>query len=79
MNYQDGVKVRVGDMLKYSDDSEGKVVCSMDDDHYSKENPREQWAHLEKGVMVESESFGLIHYPEELDSDIVFLRHQNTT
>ena len=37
-------------------------MCSMDDDVYTDAYPREQWAYVRTGVMIEFPKWGLIHY-----------------
>ena len=67
MNYPDGQKVLVGDRLKLWDGCHGTVMCSMDDDEYTPEFPRDHWAYLKIGVMIECNLAGLVHYdaPDE--------------
>ena len=67
MNYMDGQKIRVGDTVKLWEGCSGVVVCSMDDDEYTPEYPREEWSYLKTGVMIDSDQAGLIHYPRLTD------------
>lgn len=62
MNYPDGQKVLVGDRLKLWDGCFGTVVASIDDDEYTSEHSREQWAYLKAGVLISSNQAGLVHY-----------------
>lgn len=61
VNYPDGTLVKVGDIVGLEDRG-GRVVCSMDEDVYTDAHPREQWAYLCTGVMIEFPKWGLIHY-----------------
>lgn len=63
----DGQKIRVGDTVKLWEGCSGVVVCSMDDDEYTPEYPREEWSYLKTGVMIDSDQAGLIHYPRLTD------------
>lgn len=62
MKYDDGQDVKLGDKVKLGEDENGLVVCSIDDDQYSDEHPKDQWGYLGKGVMIEFPKYGLIHY-----------------
>jgi len=64
MNYPDGTKVRLGDTLKLWEGCVGTVVCSIDDDEYTPQYPKTEWGYLDRGVLIESEQAGLIHYIE---------------
>lgn len=76
MKYSDGKKVRLGDKVKLGKDENGIVVCSIDDDEYSDGYPKEQWGYLEKGVMINFPSYGLIHYKEP-ESDLKLLARED--
>jgi len=68
VTYPDGKKMIVGDGLKLWNGCVGTVVCSIEDDEYTPEHPRDQWAYLKTGVLINSSQTGLIHYhaPEDL-------------
>lgn len=74
MNYPDGQKVRVGDLVSLGGHS-GTVVCSIDDAVYSDAHSEAQWAYLGKGVMIEFGDLGLIHYVEP-EPDLQLMRRQ---
>jgi hypothetical protein len=58
-----GKLIRVGHHLKVGGDwAVGIVVCSMDTGEYSTSHPKEEWAYLERGIMVQTDKAGLIHY-----------------
>lgn len=69
MKYHDGQSVMLGDKVKLGKDENGIVVCLINSGEYSDDIPKEQWSHLEKGVMIEFPLYGLIHY-ETLEPDI---------
>jgi len=53
----------------------GTVVSDIDGGNYgtSPEYSADQWAYLGTGVMIEFESFGLIHYTEP-EQDLLLIR-----
>jgi len=60
-----GKLIRVGDGLDIGHGwATGVVVCSIDTGDYSPEHPNEQWAYLERGIMVETDNAGLIHHTD---------------
>ncbi|MBR1222686.1 hypothetical protein JQ557_32125 [Bradyrhizobium sp. U87765 SZCCT0131] len=67
MKYSSGEQIRLGDLVRLGDDSEGVVVCSIDADEYSLEYPRAQWSYLGRGVVVVFPKFGPIHYQQPED------------
>lgn len=69
MNYPDGKKVMVGDRVKLWEGCHGVVVSSIDDDQYTDEYRKAEWAYLKRGVLIKSDKAGLIHY---LDPDSTF-------
>jgi hypothetical protein len=75
MKYPDGQEVCIGDRVVLGGNA-GIVVCSIDSDAYSADHPKEQWGYLAKGVMIEFEELGLIHYLEP-EPDLR-LRHRGT-
>lgn len=64
MKYADGNEVKLGDEVELSDGGKGVVVFSIDTDEYSPEYPKAQWSYLKRGVMVNFEKYGAIHYEE---------------
>ena len=69
MKYSNGEEIRVGDKVQAWEDCTGVVVASMETDQYSVEYPKEQWAHLKVGVMIDTDKVGPVYYPEP-DSDL---------
>lgn len=72
MRYSDGHEARVGDIVLIDGKHRGTVVASIDADEYSTETPKEQWAHLGKGVLIHTDFGGLVHYPD-LDHEHIVL------
>jgi len=46
----------------------GRVVANIDQDEFSAECPRGEWAYLVHGIIVMTDEAGLVHYdsPDEL-------------
>ena len=73
MNYPDGQSIRLGDKVGIGKDTGGIVVCSIDTDEYSEEYPKAEWASLNRGVLINFPAYGLIHYEQEPDRDLVLI------
>ena len=65
MKYSDGEEIQVGDLVENSEGDQGTVVCSFDTNQYSLDYTRENWGYLKRGVLVNFQSFGLIHYESD--------------
>jgi hypothetical protein len=65
MRYRDGTEIHFNDKVIFEDGSSGIVVFSIDLEEYSQAYTENDWAYLESGVMVLSETSGLIHYSLE--------------
>jgi hypothetical protein len=76
MQYPDGKLVRVGDRVRLASDAEGRVVCDFDHDEHAAEFARSEWQYLKKGVLIETEQFGLIHFPED-DPGLEIVRRES--
>jgi len=73
--YHDGQIASVGDVVNLAGRI-GRVVCSIDDAKYSDDYPEKQWAYLQRGMQIEIETLGLIHYQEELEAHLSLVRRQ---
>jgi hypothetical protein len=76
MRYPDGQIAKLGDEVSLAGRS-GKVVFSIDTSEYSDAYPENVWAYLQKGVMIEIEGMGLVHY-EEPEIDLILIRRRET-
>ena len=74
MRYSDYNEARLGDEVAIDDIYKGVVVASLDTDEYSARCPREEWAHLGTGIVVDTNFGGLIHYPSGDYEHIVLVR-----
>jgi len=54
--------MRLGDKVADRGGLEGRVVANIDRDEFSAECPKKEWAYLNRGVLVETEGAGLVHY-----------------
>ena len=54
--------MRLGDTVADRAGLTGRVVANIDRDEFSPECARNEWAYLNRGVLVESEEAGLVHY-----------------
>lgn len=73
MKYCDGQVSKLGDIVSWGGKL-GTVVSDIDGGQYgtAPEYSAEQWAYLGAGVMIEFESYGLIHYTEP-EHDLVLV------
>jgi hypothetical protein len=72
--YADFNEARLGDEIIIDDIYKGVVVASLDTDEYSASCPREEWAHLGTGIVVDTNFAGRIHYPNGDDEHIVLVK-----
>jgi len=71
MNYEDGILVEPGDVVRIDRRDRGRVVASIDTGKYLPDN--ESWAYLGEGIMVETEFAGLVHYTTKTTDTIELL------
>ncbi|PPT76179.1 hypothetical protein XaplCFBP3122_10585 [Xanthomonas arboricola pv. populi] len=64
MHYSDGHEAILGDTVAIAVAHRGVVVACLDRSEYSLEYPEAEWAYLGRGVLVQTEFGGLIHYPD---------------
>jgi hypothetical protein len=72
MKYFSGEEIRLWDRVEPWGGCYGIVVFSIDTDEYSSQYPKEHWADLARGVMVDTDLAGLIHF-DEADGDLTFV------
>ena len=56
--------MRVGDTVVDRTGLKGRVVANIDRDEFSPECPKNEWGYLIRGVLVETDDAGLVHYEE---------------
>ena len=67
VRYCDQSVVMLGDRVALGGGAEGVVVAIIDECKYSDDFVPEEWSYLERGLLVKSKEFGLIHYPRVVD------------
>jgi len=72
VNYADGNESRVGDIVSIDDQYWGTVVACLDRGEYADAYPAAQWSSLGKGILVDTDFEGLVHYSDE-DADRMIL------
>lgn len=71
--YPDGQEVMLNDKIALGSDSEGTVICLITEGKYRDEEAK-AWGYLKSGVIVDTTSYGIIHYHDDcLDSDMRLL------
>jgi len=74
MKYPDRQQVKLSDGVQFgANGPSGRVVGIVDADEYEGDFRATEWSYLATGVLIESDKYGLIHFPSELDSDIVLV------
>ncbi|WP_408952895.1 hypothetical protein [Lysobacter sp. Hz 25] len=69
VRYSDGFEVRIGDQVLSYELNRGTIVALIDRGEYSAKFPQAEWAYLERGVLVETDFGGLVHYPNGFKHD----------
>ena len=54
----------VGDRIELSDGLTGVVVALIDRGEFSDDYPEREWSYLKRGILVLTDSVGLVHYVE---------------
>lgn len=65
MKYADGTEMKLGDRVVIAGKYRGVVVADIDGSNYSAVHPKEQWAYLGSGVMIDTDFAGLVHYQQD--------------
>ena len=64
MKYNTGNSAKIGDRVRLWKDCLGTVVCSIDDEEYTLEFPRNVWSYMKIGILIEADNGSLFHYVE---------------
>ena len=75
MKYFDGNNILLGDTIGLGGGMQGVVVACIEENEFSPEFSKEQWSYLKKGILVNSEQAGIIHYLKSC-VDLILL-HRN--
>lgn len=74
MRYADSNEAQQGDVVAIDDKYRGVVVAVIDTASYSERFPSEQWSYLGRGIVVDTDFGGIVHYPSGEDEHIVLVR-----
>lgn len=76
--YFGGEEVQIGDLVRLADDRSGVVIYLIDTGEGDVNNSAGSWDHLNSGVMIEFEKYGLHHYinPDE-EPDLSLISRRN--
>jgi hypothetical protein len=80
MNYPNGVEARLGDVVQLGESEvhRGVVVGSLDRNEGSRQFPAKDWSYLGRGILVNFDGLGLIHYREPEPTLVLVRRDQGT-
>ena len=65
MRYADGNEARLGDVIAIDKKYRGIVVANFDGNEYADAHPAGQWSYLARGILVDTDFGGLVHYEHE--------------
>lgn len=65
-------ELKIGQRIVSSSGNKGHVVGIIGNNQYSENFLQIEWAYLKKGILVEFESLGLIHYKNQAVFDLDF-------
>ena len=74
MKYSDGNEAQLGDLVLIDGKYKGTVVASIGAGQYSAAAPKEQWAYLKTGILIDTDFGGLVHYPDVASEHMVLTR-----
>ena len=72
MRYSDGQDAKIGDIVEIGDDLAGRVVMLVRERVAVEGFVADEWSYLNDGVLVETKTAGLIHYPD-IHGHLLFL------
>jgi hypothetical protein len=75
VKYLDGQEVRLGDRERVGHDPSGLVVACIETQEYSPEFPKAEWEYLQRGFLVKSSKYGLVHH-ERPDEDMELIERK---
>lgn len=65
MRYHDNQPIHVGDVVTIDVRHQGTVVACIEDGIYLHPHTKEQWTHLQNGVLIDTSFGGLVHYADQ--------------
>lgn len=70
MQYKDGNIALLGDSVRIDTIFRGVVVGVVENSQYADGLLPEQWNYLKKGILVDTDFGGIVHYPDTANEDI---------
>lgn len=77
--YGDGQEARLGDVVRIEADCSGIVVCDIDSGQGTAADPIDQWSYLGRGVMIRFDRYGLVHYEDDIEADVVLVTRASSS
>jgi hypothetical protein len=77
VRYADGNEARIGDVISIDDKHRGTVVACVDRSEYSNDYPSAQWSYLGKGILVDTDFGGVVHYSDARSERMVLMAREN--
>lgn len=62
--------MRIGDAVVDQWGLKGRVVANIDRNEFSAQCPRNEWAYLVRGILVETEEAGLVYYENSKELNV---------
>lgn len=79
MRYTDGNEAMFGDTVAIDVKYRGVVMGIIEKSRYADGFPAEQWDYLKKGILVDTDFGGFIHYPDAENEGAVAENGKNCT
>jgi hypothetical protein len=77
VRYADGNEALLGDIVAIDEKYRGVVVANIDGNQYADAHPGAQWSYLGKGILVETDFGGLVHYEDGKNEHMVLVKRGN--
>jgi hypothetical protein len=78
MWYTDGNEAMLGDTVAIDVKYRGVVVGVIEKSQYANGFPAEQWDYLKKGILVDTDFGGLVHYPDAENEELSLVARAKT-
>ena len=77
MRYADGSEARLGDVVVIDKKYRGIVVANIDGSEYADAHPAAQWSYLARGILVDTDFGGLVHYEDGQNENMVLMKRSD--
>jgi len=71
LKYADGTVAHVGDRVRIINGDRGVVLASIDTGEYSSEVTKQEWEHLETGIIVRTDAGAIVHFEDPLSPGLL--------